>query len=112
PVGDGPVVRGSRPGSPRPLGATRASSARARTLQRRRQVLYTLAGAFVATLVLGAIPSLHLIWWVTGLSGIMLAAYVGILVHLRNLAAEREMKLRFLPARSIEPTMLLRRSAN
>jgi hypothetical protein len=39
--------------------------------------------------------------------------YVALLIRLRNLEAEREMKLRFLPPpRAQEPTLLLRRPAN
>jgi hypothetical protein len=46
----------------------------------------------------------------------MFVTYVALLVHMRNQAAEREMKVRFLPqhlgARRPEPaTLLLRRSA-
>jgi hypothetical protein len=47
----------------------------------------------------------------------MFVAYVALLVHMRNQAAEREMKVHFLPgqlaARRPEPAaLLLRRSAN
>jgi len=51
--------------------------------------------------------------YVALISGIALMAYVLLLVRLRNVAAEREMKLRFLPRTAApEPALLLRRSAN
>jgi hypothetical protein len=50
---------------------------------------------------------------------ILLVAYVALLVHQRNVAAERDMKVRFLPqAHRLDPALLraepalLRRSAN
>jgi hypothetical protein len=62
---------------------------------------------------LGAVPSLHVLWALSAGLGLLLAAYVAVLIHLRNLAAEREMKLRFLPPpQAQEPALLLRRSAN
>ena len=43
---------------------------------------------------------------------VLLGAYVALLIRQRNLAAEREMKVRFLPGpRAVEPA-LLRRSVN
>jgi hypothetical protein len=44
---------------------------------------------------------------------VVFALYVGLLIRMRNAAAEREMKVRFLPGAgaSVEP-LLLRRSAN
>lgn len=86
---------------------------RQRTLKRRRDVLLGLAGATVGSLLLGAIPAFHLLWVLTLLSGVALAGYVAMLVHMRNLAAERDMKLRFLPANGApDAALLLRRSAN
>ena len=43
----------------------------------------------------------------------LFAVYVGVLIRMRNVAAEREMKVRFLPGAgpAVEP-LLLRRSAN
>jgi hypothetical protein len=53
------------------------------------------------------------------LADILLVAYVALLVHQRNVAAEREMKVRFLPQpHRLDPALLraepalLRRSAN
>ncbi len=50
---------------------------------------------------------------------VLLVAYVALLVHQRNMVAERDMKVRFLPqAHRLDPALLraepalLRRSAN
>jgi hypothetical protein len=44
---------------------------------------------------------------------VLFVVYVGVLIRMRNAAAEREMKVRFLPGTgpAVEP-LLLRRSAN
>lgn len=105
--------------------ARATASARQQTLRRRRQVLEILVALVVASLALGALPNLHLMWAVTAVAASLLAAYVALLVHLRNLAteptgsaasgrelrqlaAERDLKVRFLP--SPATTSLLRRS--
>lgn len=86
---------------------------RARTLKRRRDVLFSLLGAMGVTLLLGAIPSLRVLWGLHVVLDLAFAAYVAALVRLRNIAAERDMKLRFLPgAAHAEPALALRRSAN
>ena len=86
---------------------------RARTLKRRRDVLFSLLGAMGVTLVLGAIPSLRALWGLHVVLDLLFAGYVAALVRLRNIAAERDMKLRFLPgAAHAEPALALRRSAN
>lgn len=95
------------------------SSARSRTLRRRRDVLAALVVAAAVTLVLGALPMLRMLWAAHLVFDVLLVAYVALLIRQRNAAAEREMKVRFLP-RSVplEPAMvtrepmLLRRSAN
>lgn len=93
------------------------SSARSRTLRRRRDVLTALIVAAVATLVLGALPMLRVLWSAHVVFDVLLVAYVAMLIRQRNAAAEREMKVRFLPRPVLEPAMvgrepLLRRSAN
>jgi len=96
-----------RPPPARPL--SRRSEQRQRTLRRRRQVLATLLGMDLLTLLAGAAPRLHALWLLTALGVVLLAAYVAALVRLRSLAAEREMKVRFLPP-AAEPALALRRS--
>lgn len=94
-------------------------AARSRTLRRRRDVLTALVVAAVATLVLGALPFLRMLWAANLVFDVLLVAYVAMLIRHRNAAAEREMKVRFLPGPvSLEPAMvgqepvLLRRSVN
>jgi uncharacterized protein (DUF58 family) len=99
--------------------ATAPSAARSRTIRRRRDVLSALIVAVLATLVLGLLPAFRVMLVAHVVADVLLVAYVALLVHQRNVAAEREMKVRFLPqARRLEPAMLraepalLRRSAN
>jgi hypothetical protein len=93
-----------------------AMSARARTQRRRRDIFVGMLAAMVTSLVLGFVPSLRILWVVHLLVDAMFVTYVSLLVHMRNQAAEREMKVRFLPsrlpARTAEPALLLRRSAH
>jgi hypothetical protein len=111
---------GSQTTSRRPTRMTPAPSAhaqRARTLRRRRSVLTGLVASTFLLLVLGALPSLHVVLAGAALAGLCLVAYVALLVRMRNLAAERDMKLTFLPAsgRSAgrpEAALVLRRSAS
>lgn len=90
-----------------------ARMARRRSIKRRRDVFVGLLVAMAASLVLGAIPALRVLWAVHLVFDLLFAAYVAALVYIRNMAAEREMKLSFLPtSRSVEQGLLLRRSAN
>jgi len=89
----------------------RRESAHSRALRRRRDVLSVLFVSTVATVALGMVPHLHVALAVGGFLAVCLAAYVGLLIRLRNNAAEREMKLTFLPGAAVEGTVLLRRSA-
>lgn len=92
---------------------TQGGARRARTLKRRRDVLFTLVGAMGTTLVLGLLPPFHALLGLHVLCDLLFAGYVVLLVQARNASAEREMKLRFLPA-TAQPdnVLLLRRSAN
>ena len=103
------------PGGPRPS----ATAARQRTLQRRRSVLTGLAGLAVFTLIVGAVPAFRMVWVLHLVTDALLLAYVALLIHQRNVAAERDMKVRFLPGPvAMDPGLmrrepaLLRRSAN
>lgn len=81
--------------------------------RRRRNVLYALAGAALATMVMipfmgSMMVVLHL------LVDVMLGAYIVLLVRTQRLAAERQDKVRYLPnvGGAPEPQLLLQRSAN
>ena len=99
-------------GAPPPLSSVELR--RARTLKRRRDVLFSLLGAMGVTLLLGAVPSLRVLWGLHVVLDALFIGYVTLLVRMRNIAAEREMKLRFLPGshQHVEPALALRRSAN
>jgi predicted tellurium resistance membrane protein TerC len=96
--------------------AMSAMSSRARTQRRRRDIFVGMLAAMVTSLVLGFVPSLRILWVVHLLVDAMFVTYVALLVHMRNQAAEKEMKVRFLPqhlgTRTPEPALLLRRSAH
>ena len=85
---------------------------RARTLKRRRDVLAVLLAGMAGTLVLGLLPSLRVLLALHLVLDVVCVAYVTMLVRARNVAAERDMKLRFLPTSQPDNIIMLRRSAN
>ncbi len=97
-----------------------ASATRSRTLRRRRDVLTGLAATVAVSLVLAVVTGLASIFVLLHiLADVLLVAYVALLIHQRNAAAERDMNVRFLPnTGSFDPSLmpgepaLLRRSAN
>lgn len=80
----------------RPSSAS-AALRRRQAQKRRRDVFFALLAGAGGSLVLALIPGLSIMWSVQVLFDLLLAGYVALLVHLRNLAAERELKLRFMP---------------
>ena len=78
-----PSLARSAPASPGPEAAARC-------------VLCLLAGV-VGTFLLAIIPGLSVMWSVQVLFDLLLVGYVALLVRMRNLAAERELKLTFMP---------------
>lgn len=81
--------------------------------KRRREVFKALLVAIGGSLVLGAIPSLRLMWGVHLVLDVLFVGYVVLLIRMRNIAAERDLKVRYLP-RAVpapEPALALRRSA-
>lgn len=86
---------------------------RARTLKRRRDVFLTLLGGMAGTLVLGLLPPFRMLLVLHVVLDLAFAGYVALLVQMRNVKAEREMKLRFLPSPlAAEPAPVRVRSAN
>ena len=80
--------------TPTPRGPDALTRAQAR---RRRQDTLTILGAvFIVTLMAAVLTGSSFVWAVVALDGVALAAYVGVLVHLRRMAAERELKLHYL----------------
>ena len=92
--------------APLRLGRSRQS------VKRRRDIFVGLLVAMAGSLVLGFLPPLRALWAVHVVLDVLFVAYVAALVYLRNLAAEREMKVRFLPPAAPEPALLYRRSVN
>ena len=83
--------------APLPYAASRSALARRTVRRRRRDVLLALLMAAAITLALGAIPGLRMLWLVHVAADVLLVAYVALLVRQRNLATERELKVRLLP---------------
>ncbi len=65
--------------------------------KRRRDVLMVLLCTLTATGLVGVIPAMHVLLAFTAFVGILLVAYLGLLIRLRGQAIEREVKLRYLP---------------
>ena len=90
------VGHGARPGSglrpPSP-----AAIRRRQAQKRRRDVFFTLLAAVVGTFLVALIPGLSVMWGVQVTADILFLGYVALLVRMRNLAAERELKLTFVP---------------
>jgi len=83
---DGPTPLGV----PMSLLSPRAEDYRRRQIQRRRrEILLWLVTTCGLTGLLGIVPSLHALWVVTVVSGIGLAAYVGLAAYAQALEADR-----------------------
>ena len=67
--------------------------------RRRRDILFSLVGLCGLSLIIGFVPGLSVLWFVSAGVGVLLVFYVGLLVQMRNRAAERDMKVHFMPAR-------------
>ena len=89
--------------------------------KRRRDVLLSLLVAAVATLMLAAVPGLAWGLYANVVFDLLLAAYVALLIRVRNAVAERDAKLSYLalvrpPPASADDLdageLLLRRTAN
>lgn len=105
---DAVMFRAPAPAVPAAVGMSRVDAKR-----RRREVLFTLAGAagitFVLALFLGG-P----VWGLNLICDIAVGAYVVLLAQANQRAMERTAKVRYLPNRSRqpEPALLLRRSGS
>ena len=87
---------------------------RAEARKRRRDVLFTLAGAVGLTLPMAFLLG-GSVWMLQLLCDALLAGYVVLLAQTNQRAAERDLKVRYLPsrqARTTEPALLLRRSGS
>src|SRR3954451_8571273 len=115
-----PYAAGLRPaGLGRPMSPT--AIRRRATQRRRRDIFLSLLALTSLSGVCGFVPGLSAVWYLTGVMAVALLGYVLLLVRMRNLAAERDMKLRFLPrpervdqggSAAPAPAYVMRRSAN
>ena len=85
---------------------------RSRAQKRRRDIFCGLLAAMAGSLLLGFLPSLRVMWTLHLVLDVVFAGYVALLVRMRHVAVERELKVRFLPRSSPEPALLLRRTGN
>jgi hypothetical protein len=95
----------------RPIG--RPVSQREIVRRRRQNILFGLLGAMGVTLLLGLLVPTFLLVHVA--LDVLFFAYCAGLVRARNVVAERDMKVRYLPGpafQSAEPPLLLRRSGS
>ncbi len=65
--------------------------------KRRRDVFFALVGLVGISLLAAAVAGSRTMIFVQVVSDALLIAYVGLLLRLRAVAAERSMKLRYLP---------------
>ena len=97
-----------------PRTQSRNEAARRRTVKRRRDVFYALLTSMGGTLVLSFVPGMRVLFGLHLVLDALFVGYVALLLRMRNQAAEREMKVHFLPHATAapEPAFALRRSAN
>ena len=95
-AGDPPVGRDLSPRGPE-------AYTRARARRRRQDTLTVLGAVLAVTFMAGLVTGSSFVWGVVTLDALALGAYVGLLVHLRRRAQEREMKLHYLEPRADRP---------
>ena len=95
---------------PKPV---QSSAQRAQTIRRRREVLFTLLMGIGTTFVLAMVLSAPALWVLHLVMDGLLLGFLALLVRIRSIAAEKEMKLRFLPSAPArpQPALVMRRSA-
>ena len=91
-----------RVGGPAPSAA--AAFRRRQAQRRRRDVLFALLAGMVGSLLLGMVQGLHIMLVAHVVLDVLFVGYVALLIRMRNLAAEREMKLTFLPTATSRPS--------
>jgi hypothetical protein len=72
------------------------------TARRRRQVLGSIAGVLLGSLLIGFIPGARFFWDVAIVALVAGAAYIGLLIYFRRVAIEQSRKVVFIG--SIRPT--------
>lgn len=91
-----------------PVAASGSALRRRQARKRRRDVFFALIAGALGSLALALIPGLGVMWAVQAVFDILLVGYCAVLVRLRNAAAERELKLAYMPSarpgRRLAPT--------
>ena len=80
------------------VSAAALNARRRRAQRRRRDVLFALLAGMAGSFLLSMISGLHAMIFVHILLDVLFVGYVALLIRTRNVAAEREMKLTFLPS--------------
>jgi hypothetical protein len=91
----------SRPGASPATGLRPPSPATLRRRQaqrRRRDIFFVLLAGVAGSFLLAIIPGLSVMWSVQVMFDLVFLLYVGLLLRARNLAAERELKVTFMPS--------------
>lgn len=83
---------------PRPAVPPAIAQRRRESARRRREILTWLGGSFAGTSVLGFASGARALLMLGMVLGVLLGAYVVLLVQMRQRADERSRKLRYLPA--------------
>jgi hypothetical protein len=65
--------------------------------KRRRDVFFTLLAGAIGSFAVAMIPGVSVMWPVQALFDVLLISYVALLVRMRNVAAERELRATFMP---------------
>ncbi|HWE56631.1 MAG TPA: hypothetical protein VG435_14050 [Acidimicrobiales bacterium] len=87
----------------RPMAANTVALRRRQTQKRRRDVFFALLAGALGSLVIALVPGMSIMWSAQVLFDLLLGSYVAVLIRMRNQAAEREMKLRYMPAQRPVP---------
>jgi hypothetical protein len=102
-------AQGANTGPYRTGAPSAAALRRRQSRKRRRDILLLLIGAAAGTLLLGAVPGLHTLLYLNVVIDLLLVAYIGLLIHMRNMAAERSARLAWLPRVQPVPSGAVRR---
>ncbi|MFN8034458.1 MAG: hypothetical protein U0V73_00785 [Acidimicrobiia bacterium] len=106
-----PAVR-PLPGTPRPVSHTRRVHGMTPVQRRRRDVLVTLLCASGGSLLLAFASGVTIMWVLHLVADVFVFLYVGLLLHVKNVAAERHAKVHYLPRRTAPPLTSLRRTGS
>lgn len=95
------------PGSATPGGRRPDAYQRRQAAKRRRDIFFGLVATFVFTGLLGMVHSLRLLWAITLISGLAIAAYVYLMVYARQLTMQKRAAPRARPSRpaAFRPTV-------